>query len=128
MEDAPRVLTGASSGSAWALTNCAAVALVLTGGGLGGCRRVVAKAGAAGDVRLTYSDRSISNWGTQEPTNQTRAQHSHSSSTQASTGGTQAAARWRTDTHMMTGGCYGREHMETVHRPNSVYTLTGTTI
>lgn len=26
----------------------------------------------SGDVRLTYSDRSISNWGTQEPTSQTR--------------------------------------------------------
>lgn len=29
-------------------------------------------AGSTGEVRLTYSDRSISNWGTQEPTSQTR--------------------------------------------------------
>lgn len=83
MEDAARILTGVSSGSGWGLTNCATDALVLTGGGLGGCRWVVAKAGASGEVRLTYSDRSISNWGTQEPTNQTRAQHSQSSSTEA---------------------------------------------
>lgn len=74
MEDATRVLTGPASGSVWALTNCAADALVLTGGGLGGCRSVLAMAGAAGEVILTYSDRSISNWGTQEPTNQTRAE------------------------------------------------------
>lgn len=39
MEDATRVLTGLSSCSVWSLTNLAAdVALVPTGGGLGGCR------------------------------------------------------------------------------------------
>jgi len=32
------------------------------GGGLGGCRWVVAKAAAAGEVKLTYSDWPISNW------------------------------------------------------------------
>lgn len=74
MEEALRVLTGLASGTAWALTNSAADPLVLTAGGLGGRRSVCATAGAAGEVRLTYSDRSISNWGTQEPTNQSRAQ------------------------------------------------------
>lgn len=79
-EDATRVLTGPASWSAWALSKSAADAVVLTGGGggvgggLGGCRWTRAKAGAAGDVRLTYSDRSTSSWRTQEPTNQTRAQ------------------------------------------------------
>lgn len=76
MEEAPRVLTGLASGTIWALTNSAADAFVLSAGclgGLGGCRWVCAEAGAAGEVRLTYSDRSISNWGTQEPTNQSRA-------------------------------------------------------
>lgn len=64
-EDATHVLTGLSSSElVWVLTNCATDALVLTGGGLGGCCWVCAKAGAAGEVRLTYSDRSISNWNT----------------------------------------------------------------
>lgn len=72
-EEATRVLTGLPSWPARSLTNSPAdVALVLTGGGLGGCRRVWGRAGATGDVRLTYSDRSISNWGTQEPTSQTK--------------------------------------------------------
>lgn len=97
MEDATRVLTGPSSWSVWALTNCAAAALELTGGGLGGCRWVCAKAGAAGEVTLTYSDRSISNWGTQEPTNQTRAQHSTARAALQSLQVRTAAA-----THMMT--------------------------
>lgn len=61
-------LTGPSRRSVWALTNSAAGAPVPTGGGLGGCRRVV----VVGEVRATYSDRSVSNWGTQEPTGQTR--------------------------------------------------------
>lgn len=69
MEDATRALTGLSSCSLWLLTNWAAdVALVRTGGGLGGCRG----AWATGDVAFTYSDRSISSCGTQEPTSQTR--------------------------------------------------------
>lgn len=72
-EEATRVLTGLPSWPARSLTNSPAdVALVLTGGGLGGCRWVWGRAGATGDVRLTYSDRSISNWGTQEPTSQTK--------------------------------------------------------
>lgn len=69
LEDATHALTGLSSCSVWSLTNWAAdVALVPTGGGLGGCRG----AWAAGDVAFTYSDRSISSCGTQEPTSQTR--------------------------------------------------------
>ncbi len=104
MEDATHVLTGLSSWSVWPLTNSAADALALTGGGLGGCRSVFAKAGAAGEVRLTYSDRSISNWGTQEPTNQTRAQHSQWSSTESTVTRrlqvktAETAAKWRMDT------------------------------
>lgn len=66
------VLTGLSSWPARSLANSAGGALALTGGGLGGCRWAWTRAGATGEVRLTYSDRSISNWGTQEPTSQTR--------------------------------------------------------
>lgn len=104
------VLTGLSSWSVWLLTNSAAGALVLTGGGLGGCRSVCAKTGAAGEVRLTYSDRSISNWGAQEPTNQSTAQHSIARAAlqslqvmrrrQVKTA--EAAAKWRVDTHTHT--------------------------
>lgn len=104
------VLTGLSSWSVWLLTNSAAGALVLTGGGLGGCRPVCAKTGAAGEVRLTYSDRSISNWGAQEPTNQSTAQHSIARAAlqslqvmrrrQVKTA--EAAAKWRVDTHTDT--------------------------
>lgn len=63
MEEASRVLTGLS---AQPLTNSADAALVLTavGGGLGGSRWVCAEAGAAGDVRSTNPDRSVSSWGT----------------------------------------------------------------
>lgn len=96
--DATSVLTGLSgSQSVWVLTNCAADALVLTGGGLGGCCWVCAKAGAAGEVRLTYSDRSISNWGTQGPTNQTRAEQSQRSSTQFTGRWDVYRWKWRTD-------------------------------
>lgn len=71
-EEATHGLTVLSSWQTWLLTNLPAdVDLVLTGGGLGGCRWVWARAGATGDVRLTYSDRSISNWRTQEPMSQT---------------------------------------------------------
>lgn len=61
--EASRVLTGLS---AQPLTNSADAALVPTavGGGLGGSRWVCAEAGAAGDVRSTNSDRSVSSWGT----------------------------------------------------------------
>lgn len=72
-EEATQVLTGLASWQAWLLTKWPAdVDLELTGGGLGGCRWVWARAGASGDVRLTYSDRSISSWGTQEPMSETR--------------------------------------------------------
>lgn len=65
-------LTGPSGRPVWVLTKCAALA----GGGLGGSRRAGGAAGAAacGDVRLTYSDRSTSSWGAQEPTNESWAQ------------------------------------------------------
>lgn len=97
-EDATHVLTGLSgSMSVWVLTNCAEDALVLTGGALGGCCWVCAEAGAAGEVRLTYSDRSISNWGTQEPTNQTRAEHSQRSSTEFTGSRNVYRWKWRTD-------------------------------
>lgn len=101
MEDANHVLTGLSSWSVWALTNCVADALVLSGGGLGGCRWVCAKASAAGEVRLTYSDRSISNWRTQEPTDQTRAQQSQSSSTEA-TGENSSSSSYMENGHTHT--------------------------
>lgn len=129
------VLTGLSSWSVWLLTNSAAGALVLTGGGLGGCRSVCAKTGAAGEVRLTYSDRSISNWGAQEPTNQSTAQHSiaraalHSLQVmrrrQVKTA--EAAAKWRVDTHTRTHRWWLLEANEEKHtgadwhQPNSVY-------
>ncbi len=142
MEDATRVLTGLSSWSLWALTNSAADALVLTGGGLGGCRSVCAKAGAAGDVRLTYSDRSTSSWGTQEPTNQSTAQHSQRSSTESTVmrlvqvKTAQRAATRRTDTHTHSNKHTHswrlleskirrntlREHLH-CHQPNSVFTI-----
>ena len=99
------VLTGLSSWSVWLLTNSAAGALVLTGGGLGGCRSVCAKAGAAGEVRLTYSDRSTSNW--EHRSQPIRAQHSIARGAlqslqvmrrlQVKTA--DAAAKWNTDTH-----------------------------
>ena len=135
------VLTGLSSWSVWLLTNSAAGALVLTGGGLGGCRSVCAKAGAAGEVRLTYSDRSISNWGAQEPTNQSTAQHSQSSSTEP-TGDEWDVDRWKqqkqqlsgewththTHTHGHTGDDFSRlmrrntlGELGDCHQPNSVY-------
>lgn len=133
MEDATRVLTGPASGSVWALTNCAADALVLTGGGLGGCRSVLAMAGAAGEVILTYSDRSISNWGTQEPTNQTRAEpdelyraYGEDTRLQVKKTAEAGAAKWRMDTkhddkkllEAKTRRNKLREHGD--HRPNSV--------
>lgn len=101
MEDATHALTGLSSWSVWALTNSAADALVLTGGGLGGCRWVVGRAGAAGEVRLTYSDRSVSNWGTQEPTNQTREQPESSTVMRWKQKKQQLHGEW-TRTHTMT--------------------------
>lgn len=129
------VLTGLSSWSVWLLTNSAAGALVLTGGGLGGCRSVCAKTGAAGEVRLTYSDRSISNWGAQEPTNQSTAQHSIARAAlqslqvmrrrQVKTA--EAAAKWRVDTHTRTHRWWLLEANEEKHtgadwhQPNSVY-------
>lgn len=132
MKDASHVLTGVSSGSAWGLTNCATDALVLTGGGLGGCRWVCAKAGAAGEVRLTYSDRSISNWGTQEPTNQTRAQHSQNPALQrlqdeevTSTGENSRSSSYVANGHRHDDAWrlkYGWENMETGTSP-TVYTL-----
>lgn len=58
-----QVLTGLVSSAGCPLTSSASDALVLTGGGgLGGCLWVVAKADAAGEVKLAYSDWPISNW------------------------------------------------------------------
>lgn len=72
-QEQQEVLTGRSGRSVRLLTNWAAPpAAGRTGGGLGGSRRACGGTGAAagGDVRLTYSDRPISSWGTKEPTNQ----------------------------------------------------------
>ena len=58
-----QVLTGSDSSVGCSVTSSASDALVLTGGGLGGCRLVVvAKADAAGEVKLTSSDWPIRNW------------------------------------------------------------------
>lgn len=97
------------------LTNSpAGVALVLTGGGLGGCRWVWGRAGATAEVRLTYSDRSISNWGAQEPTSQTR-EEPEEPARKAKTEGNNYVTRGWTHTgwgnlkRLKTGGTWG-EH------------------
>lgn len=69
-QEQQEVLTGRSGRSVRLLTNWAAPPAA--GRSLGGSRRACGGTGAAagGDVRLTYSDRPISSWGTKEPTNQ----------------------------------------------------------
>lgn len=78
IDGSTQVLTGLVSRAGCSLTSPASDALVLTGGGgLGGCRWVVAKAAAAGEVKLTYSDWQISNWEEkQDPAHQTTASSS----------------------------------------------------
>ena len=63
IDGSSQVLTGSDSSVGCPVISSASDALVLTGGGLGGCRWVVvAKADAAGEVKLTSSDWPISNW------------------------------------------------------------------
>lgn len=121
------VLTGLSSWSVRSLTNWpAGVALVLTGGGLGGCRWVWGRAGATADVRLTYSDRSISNWGAQEPRSQTREEPEEPARKAKTEGSKYVTHGW---THRMREPKEAKNRRNTGRtwrrQPNSVYIPTG---